>query len=239
MQLPEHCFRWHPRAVPHYRSLKNAALATMLFLGANGVLSLVAIPSALVQMSVLDRIEQGTISDAEIDANDAREQALGLMTMGLYFATAIVFIQWFHRAYGNLDHFGHNREHGTGWAIGAWIVPFISLIRPYQMAREIWNASDPDRGAEWEPASSPALLSGWWGLWIAGNVLGQVAFRLSLGADTVDQFRTTTMVQVGLDALNLVTVPLAILVVRELTRRQEARAERIANGAADLAKVFA
>lgn len=221
-----------------YRSLQTLALATMVFLALNGLSSLVAIPSALMQLDVIDRIEQGTISDPEIEANDAREGALGLLTMGLYFVTAIVFVTWFHRAYRNLDHFGHQREHGTGWAIGAWIAPIISLFRPYQMAREIWHASDPDRGSERAPASSPPLLGTWWALWIVGNVVGQIAFRLSLGAESVDDFRASTTVQMGLDALNLATVPLAMLVVRELTRRQELRAERIRIGADDLAKVF-
>ncbi|MDQ3033053.1 MAG: DUF4328 domain-containing protein [Myxococcota bacterium] len=221
-----------------YSSLKTLALATMVFLALNGLASLVAIPSAMMQMDVLDRIDQGTIGQDEIEANDARESALGLVTMGLYFVTAIVFVAWFHRAYKNLDHFGHQREHGTGWAIGAWIAPIISLFRPFQMAREIWHASDPERGNEWAPPSSPPLLSTWWALWIIGNVVGQIAFRMSLGAETVDDFRTSTTVQIGIDALNLVSVPFAILVVRELTRRQETRAERMARGAEDLAKVF-
>ena len=221
-----------------YSSLKTLALATMVCLAINGLVSLVAIPSALMQIDVLERIDLGTIDESEIEANDAREGALGLITMVVYFGTAIVFVTWFHRAYKNLDHFGHNREHGTGWAVGAWIAPIISLFRPFQMAREIWHASDPDRGNEWAATSSPPLLSTWWGLWILGNVLGQVAFRLSLGAETVDQFRTSTTVQMGLDALNLATVPFAILVVRELTRRQETRAERMASGGQELANVF-
>lgn len=221
-----------------YRSLQAIALVTMVLLGLNGLSSLIAIPSALMQLDVLDRIEAGTIGDDEIAANDAREGALGLATMGLYFVTGIVFMAWFHRAYSNLDHFGHQREHGTGWAIGAWIAPIISLFRPFQMAREIWHASDPEPSADVVAGSSPGLLVGWWALWILGNVVGQVAFRLSLDADTVDDFRASTTVQMALDALNLLTVPAAVLVVREITRRQEARAARIANGAGDLAKVF-
>ena len=33
-------------------------------------------------------------------------------------------------------------RYGNGWAIGAWFVPILSLVRPKQMANEIWRGSE-------------------------------------------------------------------------------------------------
>jgi hypothetical protein len=31
----------------------------------------------------------------------------------------------------------------AGWAIGAWFVPVLSLVRPKAILNDIWRASDP------------------------------------------------------------------------------------------------
>ena len=33
---------------------------------------------------------------------------------------------------------------GAGWAIGPWFVPILNLFRPWQIAVETWEGSDPD-----------------------------------------------------------------------------------------------
>ncbi len=224
--------------VSTYNSLKTLALVSTVLLALNGLIAMIGIPSAIMQLDVLDRIDLGTVSDAELESNDSREIMLGFVGMALYFAAGVAFLSWFHRAYTNLAHFGYERAHGTGWAIGAWFVPIISLYRPYQMACEIWRASDPEPPAELDILSKPPLLRAWWTLWIIGLVVGQIAFRLSLQASTVDALRTSTTIQIVADVLDLLAAPVAIMVVRELTRRQEARAAAMATGAYDIAKVF-
>jgi hypothetical protein len=224
--------------VSTYSPLKTLAFVITVLLGLNAFMSLIGIPSSIMQLNVLERIDLGTIGDAEIESNDAREMMLGLLGMALYFATGMAFLRWFHRAYTNLDHFGHHRAHGTSWAVAAWFVPIISLFRPYQMACEIWHASDPEPHADSDFLSRPPLLRAWWTLWIVGLIVGQIAFRLSLQADTVDSLRASTMIQMVADVLDLLAAPVAIMVVREVTRRQETRAEAMATGAYDIAKVF-
>jgi len=234
---------WHRRRMERpdmepFRPVATLALVVTALLALDCLFSAASILSAVAQLGVLERIEQGTIDDAEIAANDAREAALGGLGMALYLAAGVAWLVWFHRAYRNLPHFGHTPEQPTGWAVGAWITPILNLFRPYQIAREIWHASDPGRSHDMIAEGHPPLLAGWWTLWTLGNLIGQVSFRMSLGADDLPSIRDSTAVQLLLDVVNLVNAPIAIMVVRELTRRQDARAAQVALGAEEIAKTF-
>lgn len=217
----------HHARVEGYQSIRGVGRAAMGLLLANGALVLLTIPSALLQIGLLSRIERGDFTEDELAANDAREAVLGLGISGLYLLTAVVFLVFLHRAYRNTVAFGHTPQHGLGWAVGAWFVPFLNLVRPFQIVREIWHASDPDTDAE-QPITdqSPPLLVAWWASWIIMNIAGQITFRVSLNAETASSLRTATMLNIGNDLLTLVAAPLAALVVRGLVQRQEARATR-------------
>lgn len=205
-----------------YRSLRGVGLATVVLLCLNVASVLVTIPSSLAQLGLADRLETGDYDDAELDANDTR--AIGIVAFSLYIATAIVFAIWFHRAYTNLRAFGHETRHGTGWAIGGWIVPILSLFRPYQITREIWWTSAPSAEAGTELPSGPPVLVAWWAAWITNGVLGQIVFRTSMNVNTPSALKVATNLQMGSDVVMLVTAVLAVIIVRTITRRQEERA---------------
>ena len=220
-----------------YRSVRGLATAVTVLLGITLLVDVVSIGSGLLQLELIERIQSADFTQAELTQNDAREVALGFAATSLYVVTGIVFIVWFRRAYQNLDHFGHVRALGTGWAIGGWIVPIVSLYRPFQMAREIWHASDPESLGGGDSTSTPGLLASWWGAWIVGNVAGQIALRTSLSAESVGEIQATTVAQLVANAVTIVSAPLAILVVRELTRRQEARATGLGD-VQNVARIF-
>jgi hypothetical protein len=179
--------------------------------------------SAVMQLFLLDAMELGAATDAEIASNDERESALTTVVLVLYLCTGVAFVAWFHRAYTNLRAFEHEPLHRTGWAIYGWVVPIANFFRPYQIAREIWHVSDPQRAREaWVPIEgSPPLLVAWWALWVVGNLIGQVSFRMGMHADTIDSLRSLTITNLIVDGLSVVSVPLAILLVREISSRQE------------------
>jgi hypothetical protein len=61
----------------------------------------------------------------------------------------------FRRAYRNLPALGaESPRFSSGWAVGAWFVPFLNLVRPKQIMDDIWRASDPalpaHPGAAWK-----------------------------------------------------------------------------------------
>jgi hypothetical protein len=79
----------------------------------------------------------------------------------------MAFLMWIHRSHRNLSAFGAQGLTFTpGWAVGWWFIPIFNLFRPFQIVREIWQASDPGMpaGAAWRRAPSSPLIGWWWGV---------------------------------------------------------------------------
>jgi Domain of unknown function (DUF4328) len=99
--------------------------------------------------------------------SDNLDMVVAVLGLAMSVFTIVYFIRWFRRAYYNL-HAIHSSEvsQSEGWAAGAWFVPFLNLVRPYQIMREIWTGTQralPHR----YPSISPAGLIGiWWALYI-------------------------------------------------------------------------
>lgn len=114
-------------------------------LGLTMLADLVMLGSSYAQYKLLERVAaREVVLDAEIQANDSRQLAVGGLHFLVFFVTAIIFMTWFHRAYANLEPLGNPSLTFTpGWAVGCWFVPILNLYRPLQIAQEIWGKSDP------------------------------------------------------------------------------------------------
>lgn len=175
------------------------------------VIDAVAIGSDIAEYRLLGT--EYTIEQA--DANDLRQQIIGLVQLLLLVLGAVLFIRWFKRAYENVDRLGGVRRYSPRWAIWGWFVPFLSLWRPKQIANDIWRADNDgdDRGV------SP-LLTVWWAAFLVSIWASQVTLRLTLRAETIDELRTAAAAYVVADSVDLVAAVLAIFVVRAITARQ-------------------
>lgn len=153
----------------------------------------------------------------------------GLMVM----VSAGVFIAWFFQAYKNLRRLGvGNLTYGNGWAIGSWFVPILGMIRPKQIANEIWRGSERgvDVAGGWKQGRVPGLLHWWWGLFLAQGLFFYIGQRtaasgyekLSLFGEVengLSQIKTGTTLDVIGGLLGLVAIALAIRVVSLVTDR--------------------
>jgi hypothetical protein len=179
-----------------YRPLVTPARTLFVLFAVTLVLTVVALLSDWAELSLLGRIveDPASVSPAEADASDQRQGLIALLQPLLYLGTVVAFLVWFRRAYRNLPAFGaESLRFSSGWAVGAWFVPFLNLVRPKQLADDIWRASDPalppQPGAAWKQQRVPALLHWWWALFIATNLLGWASLRLGLQATTPRSFR--------------------------------------------------
>lgn len=107
-----------------------------------------------------------------VGATSAVNSALTFVYVASLVTTAC-FLVWFFAAYKNLELIGTSLRFTRGWAIGSWFVPFLNLVRPKQIANDIWRGSQPGSGDGGSLQDRPvtALLHWWWGLYLAGNVL--------------------------------------------------------------------
>jgi hypothetical protein len=212
----------------------RATCVTVLLL-LNVALGAVAAGSDFAQIRLLERAKAGEeVTEAEAEANDDRQIAIGLVQMGLFVITAIAFIVWMHRAYRNLHAFRvEGRQYSSGWAIGGWFVPFLNLVRPFQVVREIWNGSEclTAFGERFVLLRTPMLVGWWWAMFLISSVAGNLAARLAIrGEDALTALTTQSWAWLISDVLDIPAAILAILVVRGINARQEETHQQLSAG---------
>jgi hypothetical protein len=200
-------------------------------------LDVVALVSDISYYSLVQRASSGSVlSLAEVQSADDRQATIGDVQLALLVVTAIVFIVWFFRAYKNLDPLGMSGQRwGNGWAIGAWFVPFLNLVRPKAIANDIWRGSDPGLPPETSlhPEDEvPWYHTVWWGLFIVDGIVSRVAYQSFRDADTLSAISSATVRLMASDAADIVAAAFAIAVVYLTTRRQRQRASFLADHAA-------
>lgn len=168
----------------------------------------------------------------------ARGAAIGGLYSVAFLAAAVGFLVSFYRAHRNLQSLDvdDDTEYSPGWAVGSFLVPILNFFRPYQVAREIWKASDPSVAADagWRSLDTPALLKWWWGLFLTTTLLAQIAIRATLMGGGLFGFRPDlpmliagTCASIASNVLSIGAGVLAIQLIREVHARQQAKAAAI------------
>lgn len=221
------------RYLDPFESARTLVLAITTLVAVGMLLDLAGVGVESSQASLISGMAAGrTFPQADVEANDARVQLVGIVSLFVYLATVVVFLAWIHRAHKNLAAFGASGlEYSPGWAVGGFFVPFLNLIRPFQVMREIWKASDPDvdyqNDSSWQYSASSPLIGLWWGTWILAGVLGRLVFTFSKGAETIASLLSLTYLSIASDIVNLIPAVLVIMLVKAIQRRQELKHERL------------
>lgn len=193
------------------------------------VLDIVAVVSDYIEIQLISRIMRGEIiTMAEVNANDIRQNVIITIYLVLFYITAILFCMWIHRAHRNLPSLGASGlKYSPWWAVGGFFVPFLNLVRPFQVTTEIWKASDPttdvNDSVAWQSAPTSPFIISWWVLFLISGLLGNLILRLSLQAETLGEMLTKSWVAFATDIVEIPAAILLILVIRNIDLRQEKR----------------
>jgi hypothetical protein len=112
---------------------------------------------------------------------------------------------WLHRAYRNLRALGHLTDTTPGWAVGYWFIPFVCLVRPYNVVKELWEKSDA------QGYNSSSIVGWWWATCLVSSLIGLAA--------------TTPIVSLVFDALLIAAACAAIKIINTIDDMQESRVE--------------
>jgi len=218
-----------PLATRDYRDPAGLTRWLKGLLIASFVVDLAAAGSGIMELVFLQSLSNGTAAgDINVlaDANDTRQQAIGVAQFALYLVTAVVFLTWIYRANRNARALGARDMRFTpAWAVGWYFVPIMSLWRPFQAMREIWQASE--QPGNWQSVSTPPLLGWWWTLYLGAQILAQIGFQLSKDIDSVgDAMTASTLITIS----DFVSMPLdivAILLVTQIAAKQVWQAKTV------------
>lgn len=159
-------------------------------LAAGAVLHVVAVRSTMSQVGLLMQAQQDApVAEDAASANNSRQLVIGIGQAVVYLATIVLFLCWIGRAYRNVGALSTRKSRfAPGWAVGSWFVPFLNLVRPYQIVRETWwvssSPSDADRAEPGCTPKAPAIVKWWWAVFLISGSFGQMVSRKALSATT-------------------------------------------------------
>lgn len=188
--------------------------------------------AALTSFSLLQLVDEaqqtGSLTLFDAETAESRHTFLRTLQLGAYAVGGLVFVWWFQRAYANLRAISvDGARHHPAWAVGAWLVPVAALVWPKRIADEIWRGSNP--GADPKAGKAPALYGAWWRTFIVAGVLVAGGSALwSYGGTLTDQ-ELGALLQVVGNLFGVASAVLALLVVDRTSKRQQARAARLAD----------
>jgi hypothetical protein len=198
------------KAVTNFRDLSGITSVLKLLFAAAVVLAIISLWSGLEEIELLKRIQDGRVfSEADAEASDARQAVLGGIYFLLWLITFIIFLRWTYQSNRNARFLGGNSlQYTPGWSVGWYFIPILGLWKPYLALKEIFKASHPDFGHEWKNAPIPKILPLWWTLFILSIGLGQILFRMTLRAESLEELIDASQLMLVSD---LVDIPLSAL----------------------------
>jgi hypothetical protein len=228
------------RRFERYRSPERLGRLVQVLLAIGVVMTGVAVASSLREVVVFGTLldDPLSVSVGELEAMVDRANVIDVLQIVNLIVVGIAFLVWVRRVYRNLGPLGAaNLRYSEGWAVGAWLVPFLNLVRPKQIVDDCWRASDPDlqpaMGASWRDRPVTPVIHWWWALWLLSSVVGYIASSLVIDIEgNVAEARTIAIWMTIADVLALGVGILAILVVTRTTDRQIARADRLGRAGA-------
>ena len=223
-----------PEHVPHRvadpedppREMSGLAWGALVCLGLIGIVGLARIVAALA-------LGSAARGEGDVEAAYDTYTAFAGAHAVLFLIAAGVFIAWFFRAYKNLRRLGvENMRYRTGWAIGAWFIPFFNWFRPKHIANDVWRGSERgvDVATQWRRVRVPGLVHWWWGLFLIQGFMLEVGQEITAsGYEKLSSFASfdkgLTQIESGTVAdvlggvCSLAALVLAMMVVRRLSNR--------------------
>lgn len=96
--------------------------------------------------------------------------AVSALLVSTFLGSVISYSMWLHRAVRTTIALGHDVGATPGWAVGSFFVPFVNLVRPYNIVKAMADLLGGQAKA------APVGL--WWTLWIVGNILSNFSSRM-------------------------------------------------------------
>jgi hypothetical protein len=176
---------------------------------------IISLLSDYLQYDLLQTVANGgQITTETATDNDLRQKIIAIIYLAVYVISGITFIKWFRRAYYNLHLKAETLSFTEGWAAGCWFVPIISLYRPNQIMKELYQETQrllSKNDKNYESNLTTHSIGWWWALWIISSFLGQFVFRYSLKAETIYELTTSTISSI---IASIIGIPLAIITVK-------------------------
>lgn len=204
------------KILPNAQRAKNLIIIFYVLVGCECI----SIISAYLQYDLLANITD-YIDPNTAEMNDIRQQMVGFITFAIYITSIVLFIMWFRRAYHNLHLAGvTGLKFSEGWAAGCWFIPFVNLTRPYNIMEEIWDETQRITTVG-HKIKDDSLVGIWWASWIITNIVSQVAMRLSLSADDINELTNASIADIVASLMAIISGIIVINLIKQVSRFEQ------------------
>jgi heme/copper-type cytochrome/quinol oxidase subunit 2 len=179
------------------------------------VFNVVTIISDIMQLNLIKDLVDGKADAEAAGANDLRVTVLAVASFVVLICSIVFFILWFRRAYNNLSLTNKvYLDHSEGWAAGAWFVPFLNLVRPYQIMVEIWNKTQEATSnlLSYKPGT---LVGWWWAIYILSNVINNITTRIINDNSSIDGLTYSTYAQIITNGIEVISIVVTMVMVKK------------------------
>ncbi len=188
------------------------------------LVAITSLVSGFLEYQLLTDYQEGVYTSqekavADGDASDQRQQVVAIIYLLVFIVSGFLILKWIHRANYNARQLGaKSMEFTPGWSIGYYFIPLLTLWKPYQAMKEIWQASH--NPSDWKLEKVSPMVGLWWFLWIASNMLGQVVFRMSTGAEELSELMNLNIVTQASSALEIPLALVTLAIVNSIYQTQ-------------------
>lgn len=213
-----------------YESPSAPALVLQSFLGLLTLLVIVGI--GVLMIDIVFIAPQATSQEQLLSV---RYIAIGGPIRALdYLLFAGSLVIWLRRVYRNVRSFGVEQIKSKEWeCIWGWILPVANFVTPPTVMQEVWKASNPEilDSVAWKEQKNSKLVVFWWSMFLL-SVLPQIlnflaAIFLPRAPGLPDELINSPLLVCFLQTLFGVSCGALLLVVRDITKRQIAKHEKL------------
>lgn len=203
---------------------KRAQYVIYVFWGVMGI-SLLAIASDYFEIALLqDAVDGKGITTEMASASDDRQWIIGLIQLATIFLSAIFFISWFRRAYGNLHRVNINTENTERAAAWCFFIPILSFIRPPQIMHEIWRLTQQkikELDRNYTINTKKYVIGIWWVLFVISHMIGKYVINSTFKDNqTLEGFLATSQANCALDIMHVIEAALVLVIVHSITKME-------------------
>jgi hypothetical protein len=211
----------------HFVSTRGTFRWLTILVVASAAVAWVAVGFDIAEVRRFGRLEMGLVTANDRAAHSFVRGVVSTSQAAMLSLTAVAFVTWLYRCRANLRAFGtRHLRYSRNWTVVGFLVPVLNLVRPYQVTREIWQASDPRTTDPfgWKENKVPTVIKAWWGTFVAFIVFKALAVWM-MSSSTYDPTRLQIAQGVELlaDGMAAIGVTLLYFVINRITTAQEAK----------------
>jgi len=214
----------YPQGFKSAKVLSICATAAFLLLAVLYIVSTALGVGQLIKPSLTFKLPDGSSQSLWLTI----QVILFLLKFFAYVTAVVFFLIWLARSHNNLYALKPSHlQYSSGWAVGSWFIPFVNLVRPFQVVREVWWESDPLIPAEqtFLTASlhrAPAYMGFWWAAWLISNITFNILANV-FDPDKPSSVYASAYLFVISGIASFIAVGFVIYLVLDITKRQETR----------------